>query len=336
LREQSFVSARLSAVDVEPRSAVSLYLELGKVRLCTLVVVTTLVGFLVAAPTGVDALRLLWTLVGTMLAALGANALNQCLEVQRDARMERTVERPLPSRRLRTRSAWRFALTASIAGPVLLFVFANALAALLAAATLLIYVLLYTPMKVQTPLNTLVGAVVGALPPMVGWAAARGELELGAWILAAILFFWQIPHFLSLAWMYREDYRRGGFRMLPVLDETGTLTSYVILLYSLALLPITLWITAAGLAGPVYAIGALLLGSGMLWLVWRLLRERSILNARRVFLGSVAYLPLLLGLMVFDRVTIPVVDPQPLPSWVVELQRTADDAPVGALGVQRP
>lgn len=281
--------------------ALPLFLELGKARLSALVLFTTIVGFVLASPETVPWRQLAWTALGTGLAALGANALNQCLEVARDARMQRTRGRPLPSRRLSDTVALAFAVTAGAAGPLLLALAVNALAALLALATLLIYVLIYTPLKPRTPLNTLVGAVVGALPPLVGWAAAAGRLEPGAWVLAGILFIWQIPHFLALAWMHREDYRRGGFRMLPVLDPDGHLTGCIVVVYILLILPLALALTVLGVAGWVYGLGSLLLGGGFLAAGVVLEGCPSRAAARRVFLASVIYLPLLLGLMVIDR-----------------------------------
>jgi protoheme IX farnesyltransferase len=282
--------------------AVSVYLELAKVRLCLLVLLTTLVGYILAGgEPGLDPIRLGWTLLGTALAAFGANALNQCIEVDRDSRMQRTRGRPLPSRRLSRPAAWTFALAAAGLGPLLLWTQVAVLPAALAALCLLMYVLLYTPLKPRTPLNTLVGALVGAIPPLVGWTAASGQLAAGGWILAAVLFFWQIPHFLALAWMYRDDYARGGFRMLPVVDASGRLTCRVILLYTLVLLPLGLSATLVGLAGPISAAGSVMLGAGLLWLALRLHGQRTAVNARRVFLASIIYLPLLLGLLVTDR-----------------------------------
>ncbi|MBP7747301.1 MAG: heme o synthase [Phycisphaerae bacterium] len=278
-----------------------LFLELGKARLSALVLFTTIVGFVLASPDAVAWRQLAWTALGTSLAALGANALNQWLEVARDARMQRTRGRPLPSRRLTDTAALAFALTAGAVGPLLLALAVSALAALLALATLLIYVLIYTPLKVRTPLNTLVGAVVGALPPLVGWAAAAGQLEPGAWVLAGILFIWQIPHFLALAWIHREDYRRGGFRMLPVLDPDGHLTGCIVVVYILLILPLALALAFLGVAGWVYGVGSLLLGGGFLAAGVALEGCRSRGAARRVFLASVIYLPMLLGLMLIDR-----------------------------------
>jgi heme o synthase len=240
-------------------------------------------------------------MVGTTLAAWGASAFNQWIEVRYDARMWRTRRRPLPTRRVRAVAALRFALLVSFAGPVLLAVFVNWAAASLALASLLIYVLVYTPLKVRTPLNTLVGAVVGALPPLVGWVAASGRLGTGAWILGGILLVWQIPHALALAWMYREDFRRSRFRMLPIVDPAGHLTALVILTHAFVLVPLTLTLTLAGVTGRVYAVGALLLGVGLALGSLILAKRRSPAAARGLFFATVIYLPLLLGLMIADR-----------------------------------
>jgi protoheme IX farnesyltransferase len=282
-----------------PRAGI--YLELSKARLCGMVVLTTLVGYLVAAPRIALDVRLVATLLGTYLAALGANALNQWLERDADALMERTRHRPLPARRLSPRAAVMWGLAASVSGPGLLLVTVGTLPALLAAGTVLLYVLVYMPLKRISTLNTVVGAVCGAIPPLIGWSAATGSVALGGWLLFVILFLWQMPHFLSLAWLYREDYARGGFVMLPVADPGGRLTFQVTLIFALMLLPVTLTVFMAGVAGPWFAVGATTLG--LLWsasCVRLLLRGRR-LDARRVFVASLAYLPLALGLMVADR-----------------------------------
>jgi len=283
------------------RATVGALLELSKHRLSSLVLLTTLVGFLLAAPGGVAWELLLATMLGTGLAAFGANALNQCLEVERDARMPRTRGRPLPSGRLSAATAWSYGVACSLIGPVILAGLVNVQAATLALATELIYLLVYTPLKTRSPLNTLVGAVCGALPPMIGWAAATGRLDAGAWVLGAILFVWQIPHFLALAWLYREDYQAGGFRMLPVVDVHGERTCQAILLYSLTLVPVALMLSLTGTTGRLYAVGAASLGLGLSALAAVLYRARSRANARRVFAASIVYLPLLLVLMLADR-----------------------------------
>jgi len=277
----------------------SVYLELSKARLCALVVMTALVGFLLAGGDGW--LRLVITLVGTALAAFGANALNQCWEVQRDGRMQRTRGRPLPSGRLRARPAWIYGAATTLVGPMVLAIGVNLLTAGLALGCAALYVLVYTPLKVRTPLNTMVGAVCGAIPPVMGWSAATGTLGFGGLLLGAILFLWQVPHFLALAWLYREDYERGGFEMLPQRDPEGAKTGQISVLYCLALLPLGLALALAGLAGQLYVVGSLILGVGLLYCGVRFDRERSAGAARRLFLASVIYLPLLLGLAVVDQ-----------------------------------
>lgn len=287
------------------RALLDAYLDLSKFRLSLLVLMTTGVGFVLASGAAIDWVGLAWTLLGTGLSAFGANGLNQCIECDRDRRMVRTASRPIPSGQLTLGQAWMLALLSALLGPTILALTVNALAAGLAVLCLLTYVLIYTPMKVMTPTNTLVGAVVGAIPPMIGWAAVRGELGIGAWILALILFVWQVPHFLALAWLYRDDYARGGYRMLPIIDATGALTCQVVLLYSLTLVPIALMLTLAGLTGWVCAAAGLLLGLAMVLCGVRLNRERTRNNARAVFLASIIYLPLLLGVIIADRVPPP-------------------------------
>ncbi len=281
-------------------TAAGAYLELGKARLSALVLFTTAVGFVLASGAAVDWPRLVLTLAGTGLAALGANALNQWREAGPDAAMRRTRGRPLPARRVTRRAALVFGLTAGLAGPGLLVTSVNSLAAVLALAAFVLYVWLYTPLKTRTPANTLVGAVVGALPPVVGWAGACGRLELGASLLAGILFLWQIPHFLALAWLYRDDYARGGFWMLPRADTTGSLTGCAAVVYALVLIQATLVPTLTGYTGWLYAAGAAVLGVGLVAAAARLERQRSDAAARQLFLASIVYLPILLALMLVD------------------------------------
>ncbi len=305
------------APDTGARIQLGAYLELAKARLIGLILMTTAAGFLLASEGLIVWARLGWTLIGTALAAAGANGLNQCMEADRDARMRRSCRRPLPSGRLSRCDALVFALGTAIAGPLVLAVLVDLLTAALALTSQLVYLSLYTPLKTRTPLSTLVGAVCGAIPPMMGWTAACGRLGPGAWILGAILFFWQVPHFLSLAWAYRDDYARGGFRILPVLDRSGQVTGQVIVLYSLTLVPLGLAATLAGISGGVYAVGSLLLGGVLVALAVRLYQRCRIADARRLFLASVMYLAALLGLMVFDRVPTPhhgMLDVAPLSS----------------------
>jgi len=283
------------------RSRAAVYLELTKARLSALVLTTTVVGFILAESVSVRWTLLAWTVVGTALIAGAANALNQCLEISRDARMERTRNRPLPSGAIGVLHAWTLAGLMGGTGVAVLAIRINLLTAGLGLVTLLIYVLIYTPLKSRTPLNTLVGAVCGALPPMMGWSAATGTLAGEAWILGAILFVWQIPHFLALAWLYRDDYARGGFRMLPVIDKSGQLTCCVMTVASVLLVVLAASAARFGLAGTGYAVGSLVLGGLLLVAVGQLCFRRTEGNARRVFLASIVYLPLLLVLMIAGR-----------------------------------
>jgi len=278
------------------------YLELTKPRLTALAVITALIGFLLASTGWPDLSKCLSVLLGTALLGGGAGALNQVLEHQADARMTRTRRRPIPSGRLDPESALRFGVVICAAGLILLTVGANPLAGALASATLGIYLFLYTPLKSRTALCTLIGAIPGALPPLIGWAAARGSLGIEAWMLFAILFLWQLPHFLALAWEFREDYERAGFKMLPVLDPEGGLTFRQIALYCVALVPVSLLPAILGSAGPLYFFGALAGSLAFLGIGLGAAQRRSPKAARRLFLASVLYLPFLFVTMTLDKV----------------------------------
>ncbi|NJD09065.1 MAG: protoheme IX farnesyltransferase [Gemmatimonadetes bacterium] len=281
-----------TAPGARARRRVAGFFELTKPRIAFLVVLTTLVGFLVGAPRPLPVLLLLHALVGTALAAGAAGALNQWAERKADAEMRRTMRRPLPSGRLTPREAAVFGLSLTAAGTAYLAFTVNTLASALAALTVASYLLLYTPLKRVTSLATIVGAVPGALPPMIGWAAARGRLGLEAWVLFGILFLWQMPHFLALAQLYRADYARAGFRMLTVDDATGGSAGRQSLLYALALVPVSLLPTLLGIAGPVYFLGALACGIGfLLSAVGMAVEPTSAAAARRLFRASLLYLP---------------------------------------------
>jgi heme o synthase len=275
--------------------------ELSKARLTALVLATAAAGFVVATPFAVDWAKLGWAVLGTGLAAASASMLNQLAEVARDARMHRTRNRPLPSGRVGRIPVFIGGVVLGYLGVATLAQFTTLLAAGLALANLLLYVVVYTPLKPRTTFNTIVGAITGALPPMIGWAAATGELPAAAWLLGGILFVWQLPHFLALAWLYREDYDRGGFRMLPAVDRGGEITSLVVLAGSLLLVPLGLLGVRMGLAGWWYGAVSVPLAVWMSIESWRLYRSRSLQDARRVFLASLAYLPLLMIAMVVDR-----------------------------------
>jgi protoheme IX farnesyltransferase len=288
-----------AATDVLP-GRLAAYLELVKVRLTILVVMTTAVGFVVASDR-IDWRRFLLTLLGTAMTAAGSMAANQAWERARDARMDRTRERPIPMGQIGLARAVRISVLLVAAGVAVLAILVNPLTAALSLAVVGIYIFAYTPLKPLSPLCTLVGAICGAIPPMMGWTAATGRVAYGAWVLGAILFVWQIPHFLALAWLYRIDYERGGFRMLPVLDRSGSLTSQVALVYTVALVPIGLAITLAGLAGTVFLVGSFLLGLGMLAQGIRLHLRRTDANARLLFVASLVYLTVFLILLVGNR-----------------------------------
>jgi protoheme IX farnesyltransferase len=280
--------------------ALSLYLELSKARLASMVVLTAVVGYVLAARGGSTPLMLLVTGVGTALAAFGANIFNQVMEADRDRLMERTRNRPLPAGLVTRSTAVIWGWLSSIVGCVILWLGANLLTAALAAGIILLYTLVYTPMKVQSPANTIIGALCGALPPVMGWTAATGRIDAGGLVLGLILFVWQVPHFLALAWMYREDYARGGFRMLPAVDADGRLTSRSALLWAFLLAPLGLFTHLLGLSGTVFAAGSVMLALVFTLAAVPFVRRRSRATAKRVFLASVIYLPLVLGLMVGD------------------------------------
>ncbi len=273
-------------------------MELVKARLSLLVLLTTLVGFLIAWRGPIPWVLLTATLLGTALCAGGAAALNQWMERDIDARMKRTRERPLPAGRMSPRDALLFGLLFSLAGIAILGLFTNLRAAFLAFATIAIYIVVYTPMKRMSSLNTLVGAIPGALPPLIGWVAARGSYSLEGGLLFATLFFWQMPHFLAIAWMFRDDYKAGGCVMLTDSDPDGLMTGRQALLYSICLIVISLLPGFLGFNSPLYFYGALLLGLAFSAFAAIFLLRRDRDSARNLFFASIIYLPLLLGLLV--------------------------------------
>lgn len=275
--------------------------ELFKARLTFLVLLTTLVGFYVGSFGPVDFLRMVHTILGTALVAAGASALNQFWERDFDARMKRTQDRPLPSGRMRPQSVLVIGCGCSAFGLVYLGLAVNWLTALIGASSLLIYVLIYTPLKRVTWLNTVVGAVPGGLPPLMGWTAAQGHVNSEAWSLFGILALWQLPHFMAIAWLYREEYARAGFKMLPVLDPDGHRTGSQAVLHTLALVPVSLCPSMVGLTGWLYFVGALTLGVIFLVSAIQFSHQLTRARARQLFYISILYLPLLLGLMVLDK-----------------------------------
>jgi heme o synthase len=286
------------------RSRTADFVTLTKPRLNLLVLVTTLGGLYLASPGGVSMPLLVHTLLGTALVAGGAAALNQVWERDTDRLMRRTSVRPLPQGRLGLNEGTWFGVLLTSVGLIELTFGANSMAAAVALATSASYVLAYTPLKTRTSLATLVGAVPGALPPVIGWAAATNEISLPALVLFGIVFFWQMPHFLAIAWMYRDDYARAGIPLLPVLEPDGRRTGQQALLYAAALWPVSLLPALVGLADAPYSIVATALGFIFIGLAALFARERSMISARRLFLFSITYLPLLWGALVADRLWI--------------------------------
>ncbi|SPE54311.1 Protoheme IX farnesyltransferase [Verrucomicrobia bacterium] len=295
-------AAPLGQSDLADKSWVAVYAELFKARLTFLVLLTTLVGFYMGFRGPVDYLLMLHTILGTALVASGASALNQLLERQYDARMRRTQDRPLPSGRLQPQTVLLIGCAMAVAGLGYLALKVNFLTSLIGAASLLSYLFIYTPLKRVTWLNTAVGAVPGGLPPLMGWTAARGQLSGEGWALFAILAFWQLPHFFAIAWIYREEYARAGFKMLPVIDPQGQRTGRQAVSHTLGLLPASLCPFLFKLTGPAYLFGALVLGLLFFWFAVRFSRNLSIGRARQLFYVSILYLPLLLSLMVLDKI----------------------------------
>lgn len=291
----------MSTLVVEARrpSLVSDYLELSKSRIVFMVVITTTAGFLFAVPR-VDPLLLLHTLIGTALVAAGTNALNQYVERDHDAKMHRTRTRPLPAGRITPRAALAFSSAIAILGTLYLGLAVNWLTAFLGAFTLTSYIFVYTPLKRMSTICTIIGAVPGAVPPLMGWTAATNELALGGWIAFGILFLWQLPHFMAISWMYREDYARGGFAMLSVRDGDGAAVARQAIYYSLALLAVSVMPSLLGLTGTAYLIGAIACGAALLAASIRFFFDRGVRRARSLFMISNLYLLTVMLLLVVD------------------------------------
>ena len=278
------------------------FLDLTKPRLNLLVLLTTLAGYYLGSTDGLRLLPVLWMLLGTGLVASGAAALNQWMERELDSRMRRTRDRPLPSGRLQPGEAAMFGVVLTVGGLAVLGIAVNLLTAGLGALTTLTYLALYTPLKTITPFNTLAGAAPGAIPPVIGWAAARGRLDLEAIVLFGILFLWQMPHFLAIAWLYRDDYENAGFRMLPSVAGGAKHTGIAASAHAALLIPISALPALLGLAGGVYLIGAVLLGLSYLTMALRMAARPGDATARGLFRASLLYLPALFLLMSFDKV----------------------------------
>ncbi len=277
------------------------FLELTKPRIVLMILLTTFVGFYLGSEPGLGYFRLVETLIGTALAAAGTLALNQFLERDADALMERTRRRPLPEGRIQPGDALIFGMVLAAAGLLVLTFAVNALSALVVAAIIGGYLFIYTPLKQRSSLCAIVGAVPGALPPVIGWTAARGEFGVEAWVLFSILFLWQIPHTLAIGRLYRDDFARAGIRFLPVIETDGASSARQVISHSLALLAVSLLPTLLGFAGSVYFLVALILGAGFLAFGVNLAVSQSLAAARRLLLASLVYLPLLLVAMALSR-----------------------------------
>jgi protoheme IX farnesyltransferase len=290
-----------AAVIAGPSTRTRDFVALAKPRLNVLVVASTLAGYAMADGDSLGIVRVCGLLLGTGLVAGGASAFNQVMERDLDALMNRTRTRPLPDQRLQPAEGLLFAGGITLAGLLMIAASANLLAAAVAAATLLSYVVVYTPLKRRSSFGTVIGAIPGALPPIIGWAASSGTITTPAWTLFGIMFLWQLPHFLAIAWMYREDYARAGFPMLPVLEPDGRSTGRQAAVYAAALVPLSLAPTLMGMAGEIYFTGALVLGLVLLGLTLQFARTRAVRDARRVFFGSIIYLPVLWILMIANK-----------------------------------
>lgn len=296
------VSVEITHNAAAEKSGLAVFADLVKARLTTLVLLTTAVGFYVGWRGAMNWLLLFNTLAATGLVAAGASALNQWIERDYDAKMRRTQNRPLPSGRMQPATVAIFGGVASVSGLIYLALAVNLLTSVLGAVTLVSYVFIYTPLKRVTWLNTLMGAIPGALPPLMGWTAARNELSGEGWALFAILAFWQLPHFFAIAWIYRDEYAKAGFIMLPNVDADGRNTGQQTVSNALALFIVSLCPFLFKMAGTIYLIGAVALSVGFLFCAVQFSRQLTLPRARQLFLASIIYLPLLLALMVFDKV----------------------------------
>jgi len=283
------------------KARMAAYYELTKPRITFLIMLTSAAGFALGSRGAVNYVLLAHALVGIGLLSSGIGTLNQFIERDLDSLMRRTADRPLPSGRLFPFEALWFGVLLTAGAEVYLAVLVNTLTSLLGLTIIAGYLFVYTPLKTRTSLSTAIGAFPGAMPPLMGWAAARGEIDIAAWVLFAILFLWQFPHFLAIAWMYREDYGRAGIRMLPVVEPDGRVTGQQIIAYAVMLVPVSLLPTVLGISGKVYLVAAVVLGLLFLAFSIRAALSKSNQHARQLLLASVLYLPLLFGVMVLNR-----------------------------------
>ena len=292
----------IPAPQAAEKAGFGVIMELTKARLTSLVLLTTLVGFYLGSRTTVDFFLMFHALLATALVASGAAALNQFLEREFDAKMTRTRGRPLPAGRIQPETVLALGVICSLVGLAYLAAAVNGLTCLLGAITIGTYLFVYTPLKRVTPLNTIIGAIPGALPPVMGWAASHGDASMEGWVLFAILFLWQIPHFLAIAWIYKEDYAKAGFAMLPVLDESGCRTRRHVMISCFGLMAASFGPFVLHVAGSIYLAGAVVLNLAFTGLAMRFCAKFNQTNARQLFYGSIIFLPALLTLLVLDKI----------------------------------
>ena len=290
-----------TGVSAKSHSRAGDFVTLTKPRLNFLVLLTTAAAYSLGAGPGSTLSDLIHTLLGTFLVAGGAAALNQVWERQTDRLMRRTQTRPMADMRMTVAQGTTFGLALTIIGAAELGWFINPLSAIVALLTTASYLLFYTPLKLRTSLSTIAGAVPGALPAVIGWAAATNTLSIEGWVLFGIVFMWQMPHFLAIAWMYRDEYARAGMPLLPVIEPDGRSTGRQAVLYTAALIPLSLMPTGVGLATARYLVGAIALGAVLMFLSVEFSAKRDLPTARRLFFGSILYLPILWALLVFDH-----------------------------------
>jgi len=277
------------------------YVELTKPRIALMLVLTSAAGFYLGTANGFDVTLFFNSMIGIALLASGVATLNQVWERKTDALMERTAKRPLPTKKISFTEALVFGISFCLVAEIYLAFLVNSLTAILGLTVIVGYVLLYTPLKTRTSASTAIGAIPGAMPPLMGWTASADEISLGAWALFAMLFLWQFPHFLAIAWMYKEQYAKAGILMLPVIEPEGKITARQIVIFTLLLLPVSLAPFFLGFAGLIYLVGAILLGLWFLATSIKTARAKSVAEARKLLLVSVLYLPLIFALMVFNH-----------------------------------
>lgn len=286
---------------INVREKLAAYLELTKPRIAFMLVLTSAAGFYLGSKGDFDFVLFFNSVVGIALLAFGVATLNQYIERQTDTLMERTATRPLPTGKITPNEALIFGILQCVVAELYLLFLVNGLTAALGLIVIVGYVLLYTPLKTRTSASTAIGAIPGAMPPLMGWTSAANEVTLGAWILFAMLFLWQFPHFLAIAWMYREQYAKAGIKMLPVVEPEGKITAQQIVIFTILLLPVSLMPYFFGVSGVIYLVGASLLGLWFLWTSIQAARAKSNEMARRLLLVSVLYLPIIFALMVFNH-----------------------------------